>query len=273
MKNRLIQKIQEVKKKKGKLFCPFVTLGYPDLKSSERLILEFEKLGADVVELGIPFSDPMADGPTIQYSSEWALRQGISIHDAFHLVSNLRLRGCKIPILCFSYLNPIYHFGISAFPLKAKQSGFDGLIIPDLPPEEEKDLQKACRRQGLAQIFLVAPTTLSKRAALIDRSSSGFVYYVSLRGVTGARKALPSDLPKEIKKIQKNVKHPLLIGFGISSPEQAKSMSHLSQGVIVASSLIDKIRLNDERIDQAIDYAREMLKAVKGPFHAKSSRS
>ncbi|MSR76669.1 MAG: tryptophan synthase subunit alpha [Candidatus Omnitrophica bacterium] len=273
MKNRLLQKIRDVQKEKGKLFCAFITLGYPDLKSTEQLILEFEKLGVDIIELGIPFSDPLADGPTIQFSSEFALRQGVSLLDAFHLVSNLRLRGCKIPILCFSYLNPIYHFGIKAFPQKARQSGFDGLIIPDLPPEEEKNLQKECRRHEISQVFLVAPTTRPERASQIARSSSGFVYYVSLRGVTGARQVSASNLSREFNKVQKVIKQPLLIGFGISSPEQGRALSRLAQGVIVGSAIIDAIRSSNHQIAPAILFVEKMLRAVKERTRAVSSRN
>ena len=263
MKNRLLEKTKTAKKNRRKLFCAFLTLGYPSLKATEELILAFEKIGVDIIELGIPFSDPLADGPTIQYSSEYALSKGIKLEDAFKLVQKLRKRGCQIPIICFTYLNPVYQYGVRHFPHQAKQSGFDGLIIPDLPPEAEKTLAQGCKKSGLSQIFLIAPTTDSKRVLSIDRKSQGFVYYVSLRGVTGARKSLAAQVRRDLKKIRSKVRQPLLVGFGVSSPVQAKELSRLSQGVIVGSAIIDRIRRSGDKIKDVIPFIRQMVKAVK----------
>lgn len=242
MKNHLTIKIKDARKNKKKLFCVFLTLGYPSIATTERLILSCEKSGVDILELGFPFSDPLADGPTIQYSSEQALKKHVNIHDAFKLVKSLRAKGCRLPIVFFGYLNPIYAYGEKDFVRDAKKAGIDGLIVPDMTPEEENDFQKTCRKKGLSQIFLVAPTTSDERARRIVQKSQGFIYYVSLRGVTGARKAIPSDLKAHLKKIKKMSTKPVLVGFGVSNPEQARVISRMSHGVIVGSSVIEHLK-------------------------------
>ena len=263
MKNRLFKKIQEAREKKTKLFCAFLTLGYPSLHATERLIQAFEKEGVDMLELGFPFSDPLADGPTIQYASEYSLRRGIHLKDAFALVRRLRKKGCAIPILFFTYLNPVYRYGFKRFAAHARQSGFDGLIVPDLPPGEETQLEAECRRQGLAQVFLAAPTTGKKRARLIGSHSQGFVYYVSLRGVTGARKNLPGDIPRSLVSIKRSVRKPVLIGFGVSDPAQARKLSRMSAGVIVGSAIVERLRHSRGNMRPVIDFVKRMVKAAK----------
>ena len=263
MKNRLYLKTQEVRKNKSKLFCAFLTLGYPNLQATEKLVLEFEKAGADIIELGFPFSDPMADGPTIQFSSEQALKNGISIKDSFKLVERLRKKGCRIPIIFFTYLNPIYHYGLKAFVQSAKAAGFDGLIVPDLPPEEEYELNAACRRHNFPQIYLVAPTTEKNRADHIARASQGFIYYVSLKGVTGARKSLSTDIQKNLNQLKRVTQKPILIGFGVSSPDQGKKLAGLSDGVIVGSAIVNELRKNHGAIAPAVRFVRRMVRSVK----------
>ncbi|MBI3313268.1 MAG: tryptophan synthase subunit alpha [Candidatus Omnitrophica bacterium] len=263
MKNRLIKKIQKVRSGRKKIFCAFLTLGYPNLKTTERLIEEFEKEGVDIIELGFPFSDPLADGPTIQYSSEYALRRGVQMENAFHMVQNLRQKGIKVPLVFFTYSNPVLHYGWKNFVKAAKNSGFDGVIIPDLPPEEEIIFQKDCRRAGLAQIFLMAPTSDKDRVKIIGRASEGFIYYVSVRGVTGARKALPSDIAGHLRQIKRKVKKPVLIGFGVSTPHQAQTLAGISDGVIVGSAIIEKLRQSRGNADEAVRFIRQMVRAVK----------
>jgi tryptophan synthase alpha chain len=264
MKNRLLFRLQAVKRKKEKIFCAFLTLGYPSLKATEDLITGFEKLGVDVVELGFPFSDPLADGPTIQFSSQCALERGVHLKDAFKLAQKLRRRGNQIPLVFFTYLNPVLHYGVDRFVRQAKASGFDGLLVPDLPPEEEKKLQQACRRSGLAQPFLVALTTEKKRALRIAHKSQGFIYYVSLRGVTGARKVLPRELESHLRNFRRLSRKPFLVGFGVSEPKQAKALSRLSDGVIVGSALIDQLRKSRGKVAPVLGYVRRMIQAVKG---------
>lgn len=242
MKNLLTVKISEARKKKRKLFCVFLTLGYPSIAATERLILSSAAAGVDIIELGFPFSDPLADGPTIQHASEQAIKKHVAIKDAFALVRRLRQKGVKIPIVFFGYFNPVFSYGGKDFARDARSAGMDGLIIPDLPPEEEPAFQKACRKQKLHFVQLVAPTTKDKRAKMLVGKSQGFIYYVSLRGVTGARKALPSDLKAHLVKLKRMTSKPVLAGFGISTPEQARAISRMSDGVIVGSAVIEHLK-------------------------------
>ena len=244
---------------KQKLFCVFLTLGYPSLGATERLILSSEKAGVDIIELGFPFSDPLADGPTIQYSSEQAIKKHVTIKDAFNLVRRLRQKGSKIPILFFGYFNPVFSYGGKAFARDARSSGMDGLIIPDLPFEEETEFQKECLKQKLCVVQLVAPTTADKRAKMLVGKSQGFIYYVSLRGVTGARKAIPADLKAHLAKLKRMTEKPVLAGFGISTPEQAKAISCMSDGVIVGSAVIEHLKSG---IPTAERFIEKMVRAV-----------
>lgn len=240
--NFLDQKIAVAKKTKRKLFCVFLTLGYPSLAATERLILSSEKAGVDIIELGFPFSDPLADGPTIQYSSEQALKKPIAIKDAFALVRRLRQKGSKIPVVFFGYFNPVLSYGTKDFARDARAAGMDGLILPDLPPEEEGAFHRSCRKQKLHFVQLVAPTTKDARAKMLVGKSQGFVYYVSLRGVTGTRKVVPSDLKAHLTKLKKMTSKPVLAGFGVSTPEQASAISKMSDGVIVGSAVIEHLK-------------------------------
>ena len=262
MKNRLIQKLEEAKKNKRKLLCVFITLGFPNLKTTEKLIEGFQTKGVDLIELGFPFSDPLADGPTIQFSSEAALKRGVKMRDAFRMVKNLRRKGINIPILFFSYLNPIFQFGIKRFPSNLKEAGFDGLIIPDCPPEEDEPLWSSCRKADIAPVFLVAPTTTRKRARKIFAGSRGFLYYVSLRGVTGARKSLPRDLSHNLKALHRIDRKPILIGFGVSTPSQAKTLSKWASGVIVGSAIVARIRDSKGKEKPVLSFVESLARSL-----------
>ena len=263
MKNRLIEKIREARRKRRKLFAAFLTLGYPNLRATEKLIEGFAERGVDIIVLGFPFSDPLADGPTIQFSSEAALKKGVTLQDAFRLTQNLRRQGVEIPILFFSYLNPIYHFGIKRFPRMLKKAGFDGLIVPDCPPEEDRELWHRCHASGIAPVFLMAPTTTSARARKIFASSQGFLYYVSLRGVTGARKALPTDLAKNLRRVARLSSKPVLAGFGVSTPKQVRQISKAADGVIVGSAIVERIRRSGGRLNPALDFVASLVRALR----------
>lgn len=263
MKNRLLQKIKEARRSRRKLFCAFLTLGYPSLHETERLIEGFAVRGVDLVELGFPFSDPLADGPTIQYSSETALKRRITIQDAFGLVRRLRRRGIEMPILFFSYLNPIYHSGVAKFPSRLKAAGFDGLVVPDCPPEEDRVLWKACKKANLAPVFLVAPTTTLARARKIFARSQGFLYYVSLRGVTGARRALAQDLVRNLKSLHRLSRKPILVGFGVSSPQQVKEISKWGDGVIVGSAIVDRIRKSRGKLGPVFSFVDSLVRSLR----------
>lgn len=261
MKNYLSHKIRQVRRQKRKLFCVFLTLGYPNVAATERLVLSSDVAGVDIIELGFPFSDPLADGPTIQYSSEQALKKHVTIKDAFALVRRLRQKGSKIPVVFFGYFNPVFSYGAKDFARDARSSGIDGLIIPDLPPEGEPEFQKACRKQNLHVVQLVAPTTKGPRAKMLVQKSQGFVYYVSLRGVTGARKALPSDLKAHLSKLKSMTSKPVLAGFGISTPEQARAITKMSDGVIVGSAVIEHLK---KGVPAAERFIKKMSRAVHG---------
>ena len=261
MKNKLDGKIKIARREKRKLFCIFLTLGYPSLAATERLILSSEKAGVDIIELGFPFSDPLADGPTIQYSSEQAIKKHVSIKDAFALVRRLRQKGSKMPVVFFGYFNPVFSYGGKRFASDARSAGLDGLIIPDLPPEEELEFQKECRKQKLHFVQLVAPTTADSRAKMLVGKSQGFVYYVSLKGVTGARKALPEDLKAHLMKLKRMTSKPVLAGFGISTPDQAKDISRMADGVIVGSAVIAHLK---QGVPAAERFILKMSRAVHG---------
>jgi len=261
--NRLSARMEQLKKARQKAFCAFLTAGFPDLKTTAKLVTEFEKAGADVLELGYPFSDPLADGPTIQHSSQEALERGISVPAVLKMMTRLRAGGLSIPVVFFTYFNPVLAYGPARFARDARRAGFDAVLVPDLPPEEEPGFQTALRREGLLPIFLIAPTTSKPRSLKIAKASQGFIYYVSLRGVTGARKALPADIASHLEYLRARSKKPVLIGFGVSTPAQAKELSAISDGVIVGSAIVERIRAARGRTGPVAAYVRRMVKAVR----------
>jgi tryptophan synthase alpha chain len=221
---------------------PYFTLGYPDPETSFEIVQAVAASGADLIELGLPFSDPLADGPTIQHSTQLALEGGMTITRCLEQAMNLRRAGVSLPLLLMGYYNPILAFGTARFAAAAAAAGADGLIVPDLPVEEATELEAACRERGLALVYLLAPTSASKRARLLGQHSSGFLYLVSLTGVTGAREALGADLGAFIERVRAETSLPLAVGFGISTPEQAAAVGRLAEGVIVGSALISAVR-------------------------------
>ncbi|MBP9866280.1 MAG: tryptophan synthase subunit alpha [Candidatus Omnitrophica bacterium] len=264
MKNRLLEKMTELKNKKQKAFCAFLTSGYPDLKKTAEYAAGFEKEGVDILELGYPFSDPLADGPTIQFSSQQSLDRGISLDRVLKMLSSLRSQGLTIPVVFFSYYNPILAYGPARFVRAAVKAGFDAVLVPDLPPEEETAFAAECRKQGLCRIYLISPTTSSSRARMLAEASEGFIYYVSLRGVTGARAKIPSDIGLHLRALKKMTTKPVLIGFGVSKPQQARDLSGLSDGVIVGSAIVEQIRKAKGATAPVLRYIRQMVHAVKG---------
>jgi tryptophan synthase alpha chain len=241
--NRIEQKFQELKDKNNKAFIVFITAGFPNLETTERLVLELEKSGADIIELGVPFSDPLADGPVIQESSRLSLKSGTTLSKILALVKSLR-RQTQIPLCLMTYYNLIFCFGRRRFLNLAHTCGVDGVIIPDLPPEEDRDFISGCRRYNIDTIFFLSPTTPARRIPFINKLSRGFIYYVSLTGVTGARQELPSDLIKNLKLIKKSTDKPLCVGFGVSNTAQVRQIFCIADGVIVGSAVIRKIQEN-----------------------------
>lgn len=220
-------------------WMPYFTLGYPDLPASQRIVEAIAAAGADLIELGVPFSDPLADGPTIQHSTQVALQNGANLAGCLDLVANLRANGVGQALLLMGYYNPILSYGVERFAADAAQTGVDGFIVPDLPPEEAGDLQQACRQQGLALVYLLAPTSTLERIQLVSSCASGFIYLVSLTGVTGARRELPPGLEAFAARVREATPLPLAVGFGISTPEQARRVAEVADGVIVGSKLIE----------------------------------
>jgi len=263
MSNRLRKTIARARKYKSKLFCAYVTLGFPTLSRTEDVVLALERAGTSILELGFPFSDPLADGPTIQHSSEQAIRGGVRIEDAFKLMRKLRKKGFALPVLFFSYLNPIVRHGVERTLSELKRSGFDGLIVPDLPIEEGSVMEQLCRLENLSLVYLAAPTTSKKRMRVIVRRSSEFIYYVSLRGVTGARHRLPSDLLGKLKTIKKMTKKPVLAGFGVSRPEQARSIARVADGIVVGSAIIDRLRKGGNVKRSVFSYVSRLIREMK----------
>jgi len=221
---------------------PYFTLGYPDPPTSVEIIEAIARSGADLIELGVPFSDPLADGPTIQHSTQVALEHGMSLARCLELTGSLRARGVTQPLLLMSYVNPILAYGVERFAADAAHAGADGCIVPDLPPEEAGPLEAACAAHDLALAYLLAPTSTPERICLICEHASGFIYLVSTAGVTGARDGLPPGLDAFIGRVRAVAEAPLAVGFGIATPEQARAVGQLADGVIVGSALINAVR-------------------------------
>ena len=220
---------------------PYFTLGYPNAETSIEIVRSVAESGADLIELGVPFSDPLADGPTIQRSTQVALEGGITVRRCMELAAELRKLSIEQPLLLMGYINPILAYGIERFVEDAAASGVDGLIVPDLPPEEAGELETACKKAGMALVYLLAPTSTDERIRLVAERSSGFIYLVSVTGVTGARATLAADLAEFVERVRCFTTMPLAVGFGISTPEQAAQVGRTADGVIVGSALINAV--------------------------------
>ncbi|MEW6608288.1 MAG: tryptophan synthase subunit alpha [bacterium] len=245
MSNRIDLKFQELKAKKQKALITFITAGDPSLERTYELVLKLEKSGADIIELGVPFSDPLADGPVIQASSERALNNKTSLTKVLDLVKVLR-NISQIPIVLLSYYNLIYKYGVSQFVKDASFVGVDGVIIPDLPPEEAEELRDEAQSKNLATIFLLAPTSTSKRIKLISRTSSGFIYYVSLTGITGMREKLEGTLEDVLRQIRLITNKPIAVGFGISTKEHVHKVTSIADAAIVGSAIVNLIAKHEK---------------------------
>jgi tryptophan synthase alpha chain len=218
---------------------PFVTVGYPTLERSEEWVLALVRGGADIIEIGVPFSDPLADGATVQRTSQAALRHGVTLADSVAMVRRLREQhGVTVPILLMGYFNPMLQYGLEELARDSAAAGVDGYIVPDLPAEESDELLEACRQHRLDLVFLLAPTSTDERIAAVAERASGFVYCVSLTGVTGERAALP-DLRAYLARVRARTDLPLAIGFGVSTPDHVRQVGEVADGAVVASALIN----------------------------------
>ena len=259
---RVKTKFKELKQKKQKAFGVFLTAGYPSLEYSKdifKIILDAE---VDFIEIGLPFSDPMADGPLIQHSSQIAIEQNTSVEECFNLVKEIRKINNDIPIILMGYYNPIHYYGNLKFIKKAVLSGIDGLIIVDLPMEEDEEFYNLSYKNNLPLIRLVTPTTDEERLKKILKNAHGFVYYVSVTGITGTKSASINDVKNKIKVIKKVTNLPVIAGFGIKNSVDAKKMSSISDGIVIGSSLVNKIE-EEYKKKNGINEIFKFLKSFK----------
>lgn len=231
------RKFAELKNTGKKAFIPFITAGDPDLRTTIDVVLELERAGSDVIELGIPFSDPLADGPTIQRSSERALRHGYRLADYLEAVEKIRCQS-RVPLLLFSYFNPILQYGMDNLARDARAAGVDGVLVTDMTPEEGEEYCACLEAHDLDPIFLAAPTSSAERVAIIAARSRGFVYLVSRTGVTGVREALSESILPTLRRIRSCTDLPVAVGFGISSPEQVRAVWQVADGAVVGSAIV-----------------------------------
>jgi len=236
---------------------PYITVGYPSVQTTLKVVPLLASSGCDIIELGIPFSDPLADGATIQRASYEALRQGIIPKVCFEVTQQLRQQ-VAIPLVFMTYYNPVLKFGLEQFCSKCAEAGVDGLIIPDLPPEEGQELEQSTGRHGLDLIYLLSPASTEERIKLVAGRSSGFIYLVSLTGVTGARDKLPEELEGFVARVREKTEKPLCVGFGVSTPEQARRIANVADGVIVGSRII---QLLDE--DKSLKNVCSFIKGLR----------
>ena len=226
-------------------FVAFLTVGYPNLDDTLRLVPALIEGGADIVELGVPFSDPLAEGPTIQRSSHHALLQGVTPRVCLDVIAKLRGAGVEAPLILMGYYNPLLAYGLEPFSGDASRAGADGIIAVDLPPEESHPLRDACRKNGLDLIYLLAPTSTDERIGLVASLASGFVYCVSVTGVTGAREELPGELSSFVSRVRARTPLPLAVGFGISKPKHFRAVGRIAEAAVIGSAIIDEIDRSD----------------------------
>jgi len=256
--NRIDLTFDTLKKQNKKALITFITAGDPDLSLTEKLVLAMEEAGADLIELGVPFSDPVAEGPTIQASSQRALESGTKLSQIFSLVARLRER-TQIPLPLMMYLNPVCKYGKEDFFAACKNSGIDGIIIPDLPFEEKDELEETAEKYGIYIIDLVAPTS-GTRIPKIATGSRGFLYCISSLGVTGERTAFQTDFLSFFREIRQHTKTPLALGFGISSPDQVRALKEFSDGVIVGSAIV---KIVEEHGKEAVPHVKQFVRELK----------
>jgi tryptophan synthase alpha chain len=264
--SRIGRCFEALRKRGDKALIPFLTAGDPDLETTEALVLAMAEAGADIIELGVPFSDPMAEGPTIQRSSSRALASGTSLRSILRLVAKLRER-IDTPLVLMGYANPLHAMGAVPFAQAAVEVGVDGIIIPDLTPEDGAPYLDPCRDAGIDPILLAAPTTRPDRLAMLMRETRGFLYYVSLQGVTGARPELAAGIEEKVLQAKALGDTPVCVGFGVARPEQAEAIGAYADGVVVGSAIVDRIEAADS-LAYAIDDVARFIADLKKPLLA-----
>lgn len=264
--NRIDKTLNHLKACGKKMLSPYITAGDPYPEITVKLMHELVRSGADILELGIPFSDPQAEGPVIQRAMERALAQNVHCHTVLNMVHEFRLHNQETPVVLMGYLNPIEHFGYELFAQQAVEAGVDGTILVDLPPEESDEITAVWQKYGLYSIFLCSPTTSDERMVLINESAQGYLYYVSLKGVTGSDALDISSLESQYQYRTTQAKLPLMVGFGIKTPEMAAQVAHFADGVIVGAALINEIldayNTNKDMLQAAADLISSMRHAM-----------
>jgi tryptophan synthase alpha chain len=263
--NRIEERFARLKRDGKKGFIVYVGAGDPDLDATRRLALAFDQAGVDVLELGVPFSDPLADGLVNQLAAQRGLESGTTPPKVLQTVSAIR-RDSQVPIVLYIYFNLIHKAGMKKFIAAAAKAGVDGLLVLDLPPEESDNYEALMRRAGLCHIYLVAPTTPDDRIKLIARRGSGFIYYVSREGVTGMQSKVASNLAAQVAKIRRHTKLPVAVGFGVSNPEQAKLVAHHADAVIVGSAVVNqiaKLGKSPKLVKRVSRFVKSLAEAVK----------
>lgn len=243
------------------IFMPYFPLGYPDLETSVNVIEALAKNGADLIEIGLSFSDPLADGPVIQQATQIALEKGITVKKSLEAVKELRNCGVTIPLILMGYYNPMLAYGLEKFIHDTREAGADGFIIPDLPLEESEEFTSVAGDLPLIQ--MLAPTSPDERMEVIARNAKGFIYLVSVTGVTGERREVSNDLGNLIARVREHTSAPVCVGFGIGTPEQAKQVGQLADGVIVGSACVKMIGGSERPIETAREFARSFRDALK----------
>ena len=262
---RIQQKFTDLRKKGEKALVAYLTAGDPDLETTMALITSLDAAGVDVLEIGVPFSDPTADGPTIQAASQRSLQKGTTLSAIFHMLETVRTL-TEIPIVLFGYYNPIFIYGPERFAKQAKKSGVDGILVVDLPPEESRELRQYTDRADIDFISLIAPTTSSERIGKISQKATGFLYYVSITGVTGTQKPVVSDIKREMNRIREQTTMPVVVGFGISTPEQAAEIAPYADGVVIGSAfirLIEEHRDKNNLVNIMFSYAKNIKTSLR----------
>jgi tryptophan synthase alpha chain len=270
--NRIDERFRLLAEKGEPAFIPYIAAGDPSLAGTEQLVLELERAGADIIELGVPFSDPLADGIVNQEAAQRALKNGVSLRDVLNLVGKLR-KVTQIPLVLFSYFNPVLAYGLAAFATDAADAGVDGVLCVDLPPEESEDYCRNMASRGVATIYLIAPTSTPDRVRMIAERSTGFIYYVSRTGVTGERNGLDESVRRMVAEIRKHTQKPVAVGFGISTPSQTAEVAGYADGVVVGSAIVRRIgeQINSPSLVADVgSFARALAAATKQKGRAAS---
>ncbi|TFG35796.1 MAG: tryptophan synthase subunit alpha [Nitrospirales bacterium] len=256
---RIGRAFKRLKTHAGKAFIPYIMAGDPSFETTKETVLMLEQCGADIVELGVPFSDPLADGPTIQRASERALKNNVTLRKVIAFVKDIR-SSTQIPLILMTYFNPVFKYGSEHFIRDAADAGVDGLIIPDLPPDEAADFIKHARKANLDTIFLLAPTSTEDRIRIVAKVSRGFLYYVSITGTTGSGLLFDGSMERLISEIKGCTDTPVAVGFGVSTPEDAATVAKIADGVIVGSAIVNKLHKTPDTLK---DYVISLRQAIR----------